>query len=827
MPINRLFVTVPNFKYAGDYFPQIVSALRLYGRTYSPEITNEDPRDPFMQGERAFSLVAHYNNVLLDMVANGLYLRTSTVPESVKLILELINSQLYPAGPARVDMVAELSSTYSTTTRLLEAYRKFATRRNADLPETVYENIVAIDTTKRTNQLGHAYALQFDRWGVTSATVSSIQPDRVTDLTAPFLATDLNHYMTVSGSVLGNNEEDLRIIELLDEGPVGQYSTVRLENASFISEDNLSWIIKKISSDIATNWATGVATDPLPGGMISSDMIYIGHPDVMFDRVDMTLSAPVTPGYEASWEFYDPTDSTVSPDEIVLGTGNMDVYLDTLLGTDNRQMALVEVEYIPTGAKYKGFTTYSGGRNYITVESHMGQSPTPSTEAGDYLVGCKWRPLPDIDDETLDASSTWAETGKFEFTLPQSQLNSWYKKRLYDHAAGEEKSAFFIRMRLVSSLGSSAPIPSTVEIHRGKEYIITTVIQGKTVEDSPIGSSDGSASQEFALTQKPYVLASARVFVDEGGGEIEYAVKSTLVRSGFTDRDCVVEPQTDGTAVLTFGDGTNGKIPPLGSNNIRVMYRIGADTNGNIGANTLTENRDGIGVFKRVWNPRQGRYWIEADWASPAALERAKVRGPKKLRTMSRAVSASDCEVLAATFKTRNGIRPVARAVAYEEAFGPKTIELVIAGVNGASLTSDERAELEEYFNGGTTYGYPGVVMANHRVYVSNYQPKLIPFSIRAEAYAVITEEMVKQLMSSVVNPTALDIDGRSYIWRFGQTVPLSRLGAEVFRLSPGNIFDVDFISPSLDIGLSSRELPLFDFANSTVVIASPSFIES
>jgi len=825
MATDRLFIQVPNFQYDGDFFPQLVARIRQYGRIYAPEITNEDPRDPFMQAERAFALMGHYNNVLMDLVANGLYLRTSTLPESVDLILETINSQLYPAGPGRVDMVAELTSKYSTTTRLLESYRKFATRRNVDLPEIVFENARALDTTMRTDQLGRAYALQYDRTG-NKANLSSVSPDYITDTTtAPFRITDLNHYISISDSTLGNNIEDHRIIEVLDETAPGSgfYQTVRVQNASFITESLVTWKIKKITDDLAPDWSSGTPHNPFPGTMQNGDMIYIGHPDVMFDRVDLTLSASVTPGYIATWEFYDPTDSSIAPDDVTVGTGELTFELTTLLGASNQNETLVTVEHVPTGARFTAFSTYTT-KNEVVVGSYMGQAPTPSDAPGDYLVSAKWRPISVLTDGTLSSLSTWATNGMLEFTLPQTQLDSWYKKALYDHTDGENKTCFFLRMRLVQAAGASSPIPSQVDIQNGSQYIISTLVQGKTVEDTPF-SSDGQSKQTFTLSQTPYILASGRVFVDEGGGEIEWTVRSSLVRSGSADRHCRIKPLTDGTAELSFGDGTNGRIPPIGTNNIRVVYRIGADIDGNIGANTLTENRDGVGVFKRIWNPRQGRYWIEADWASTAALERAKVRGVRQLRTMNRAVSASDCEIMAISFMTVNGVRPVARARAYEEAFGPKTIEIVVAGVNGASLTSNEREEIAEYFNGGTTYGYGGIIMANHEVTISNYRPKLVPLEVRVEAFPVITEDMVLQLLSSFISPTALETDGRSYVWRFGQSVPLSRIASEIFALAPGNIFDVDFTSPTEDIGLSSRELPVFDFTNSQVVITPPSFI--
>jgi hypothetical protein len=377
----------------------------------------------------------------------------------------------------------------------------------------------------------------------------------------------------------------------------------------------------------------------------------------------------------------------------------------------------------------------------------------------------------------------------------------------------------------VDAAGGAFSTVNGLRIDQGEEYVMVYLVQGQTVEDSPLGSSDGTADQEFTFTRKSYVISSARIFVDEGGTEYEWSVMTSLLRSKTTDRHCMILPQTDGSAIIRFGDGVNGRIPPIGSNNIRAMYRIGADRNGNIGAGTLTVNRDGVGVFKIVTNPRQGKYWIAADWATPAALEQAKERGPAILRTMHRAVHPTDMESLAKAFINRQGIRPVVRVKAYEEAFGPKTVELVVCGGGGAALTDDERSEIAEYFNGGSVWGYNGIVVANTQVVISNYSPRLIGPRITVEAYSFITEELIKQLLSSILNPTARESNGKTFIWRFGQKVALSRIASEVFELSPGNIFDVDVTSPSVDVVMSLRELPMIDFVNTQVVIVPPSFL--
>jgi hypothetical protein len=166
----------------------------------------------------------------------------------------------------------------------------------------------------------------------------------------------------------------------------------------------------------------------------------------------------------------------------------------------------------------------------------------------------------------------------------------------------------------------------------------------------------------------------------------------------------------------------------------------------------------------------------------------------------------------------------VRRSKGYEEAFGPKTIELVVTGSQGATLSADERAELEEYFNGGEVYGYPGVLMANYELSVTNYQPRLIGLDIRVEAYSAITESLVLQALQSLLNPTALASNRIDFIWRYGQSVPLSRIQAEIFQISPTQIFDVDVTSPTSDIQLTSTELPVLDVVNTNIVIVPPSF---
>jgi hypothetical protein len=80
-------------------------------------------------------------------------------------------------------------------------------------------------------------------------------------------------------------------------------------------------------------------------------------------------------------------------------------------------------------------------------------------------------------------------------------------------------------------------------------------------------------------------------------------------------------------------------------------------------------------------------------------------------------------------------------------------------------------------------------------------------------------------MLTTFLSPTAIERNGSGYVWRFGQTVALSRIASEVFNLSLGDVFDVDITSPTLDITMSSRELPLFDAAGSNITIIAPTFV--
>jgi hypothetical protein len=814
-------ISIPDIEYAGLYYPEIYANLRRVNRINAPEITNEDTRELFIQLEKAFALMAHYNNSLLDVVANDVFLPTAKLPESIKLLLALINYKLLPASAAQADILAELVTTYNSAKTILPAKRRVATKRSPEIPEITFENLTDVSAAKRTDQINHALLMEQNGTGV--CYTYSVQPD-IIYYTSGVTFTTLNQYIRIIDSDLGNNTEDLRIIELLDETSPGSgvYNQVRVEGGGFISESGLAFVLSDaITEDgggnlLSDQLAAGTCATAMAGNI--NDKYYFGMADIIFDRYDITLSTPAL-NLEGRIEFYDPDENYVNPDSVtVVGGTQLKMEITSLIGSTKATNSVVKVLYLPTGAETNVYSTLDGSTNVITTPTLLGQT-SPSTTVTDYYVFCDWRPI-EILHDTTDSTFIWEQTGYMDYTLPQSQNDNWQKYSLYDATNNEEIEGYYLRYRIIEKGAATPPIASTITFANANKYVVYTGTQGKSVEDSPLGSSDGSANQEFTLTQTPYIFNSLDLYVDEGGGDIFWTPVSSLLSSKSYDRHYVLDMQSDGTAIVKFGDGTNGKIPPSGVSNISATYRIGCDQDGNVGVETITNNIDGNGVFKSVTNPRSGQFWIEADWNSQEALEKVKELAPARVTTMYRAVSASDCEILAKSFRTLENVRPVARAKAYEEALGPKTIELVVVGPGGSALSTDNKDELEEYFNGGDIYN--GVLVVNHELSATNYIPRSIGIQCTVTAFPVITTAKVYETLSALINPTALEIDRVTWTWRFGEEVPLSRIVAEIFNISPGNVFKVDITSPTTDILLAPRELPIFDLTSSNVIIEEP-----
>lgn len=709
-------ITVPDFEFSGIYYPELIEDLIQYMRTACPEITDEDPAEPFIQLLRANALIGHLNNVLLDLTAKERFLATLSLRESLRSHLALIDYQLKQATPAQADIIVQLSQTFAAAmTPLYAAGATVATPESSSSKSIQYQTLADFNLTNRSDRLTACYAFDSGAQAYTDHTAAA-------------------------------------------------------QNAS----------------GFTPGWG---------GASAVNDLLYIGHTDVMWDAIRLVVATPQA-GFTGVWEYFDGSTRSGGPDLVTNNGANITFNINSFLGTANRTGAIVRVKCSATGAFEDCTSTWNGSTNQITTTGILGQSVV-STSVAAYVVTADWQELEGVADATANFSASG--TGDVTFTLPQTVLRKWQLTTV------NGLSAFWIRFRVVVA-GSAAPTLTSATMATGHEYVTLSVTQGATQADNPLGSSNGQASQSFQLQQFPVIDDSnLAIYVTEGGVETVWTRVTDFLSSGATDTNYTVDFDDNGIGSITFGDGINGKIPNAGNNNIRATYRTMDDQDGGVGQNTITVNKSGLPYANSVYNPRAANGYAAREGSTDADIARLKVAGPATLRTKNRALTSDDVVSLTTTFVAADGSKPFARALAIEESFGPKTVEVVVVGQGGVGATAAQLQALQDYFNGNASSGIKGVLVQNNQATPTNYVPHVI--NIVATVYGG-DATFIKNALSALLSPTSVQADGVTYTWNFGGSVPLAQLIATVMGTSPAPR-NVVFATPAADVALATRELPV------------------
>lgn len=231
--------------------------------------------------------------------------------------------------------------------------------------------------------------------------------------------------------------------------------------------------------------------------------------------------------------------------------------------------------------------------------------------------------------------------------------------------------------------------------------------QGTTRSEN-LASSTGLASQTRELAYSPVVASSVIVTVNEGTGAVTWTRVDSFYNSDSNDRHYTLDIQATDKALITFGDGINGKIPNVGSI-IAASYVQGGGVAGNVGRNTISKVSDSITdaggstVTVSVTNPNSA-----SGGADKEDLDVARVRAPALYASVYRAVSPSDYSALALGFsdETYGSISNVEVV----ESIVDNSVSLYVwaADDNGfaAATSSGLKSALLNYLNDRAGVGY-------------------------------------------------------------------------------------------------------------------------
>lgn len=857
-------IVIPEFDFSGFYYGRILESLIVYKRQNVPEHTDESAYDPLMQLLRATALVGHLNNVLIDLVANESTLPTANLTESVRNMLRLIDYELASATPAVTDVVYELSKVFTAAFEVVNEGALAATELTETAASVYFEMLAAL-TIDPTDEFSHVFGLE-----------DSVFTDHTTEANSPTTpADDFFPWSTpAAGDMIyfGHKQimwDQLNLwftVPVQGEKAEGSITCVPkaglLNGETFVIDDGINPAVT-FYFDVTGAWVPGGGYDDtnievdVSGDTTDSDVAItvaaaiMGAPTLNIYAVPLSgaldhivrvqntvggshgnvaMSETVNDGTFAVsglsggnddtlagvWEYYDGDWTKVAPTSVdkTHAIGQLLVELNTLLGTSERTGATVRVQLNETTA-YEELTSLWGDpsgawaedRNYVLTTGLLGQT-TPSEIADDYSVGSDWSEFTNLDDGTAELTADGAMT----FDLPQTVTENWIETEVDGY------EAYWIRFRIIEVGSITIPVFRYGRLDMDKQYVLVVGTQGRTQAEE-LGTSDGSANQRYETSQDNYIDDSLAPTV----GVEEWIVVDNFLSSLPTDKHCIVELGEDDRATLVFGDGVTGKIPP-NAEDIAAEYRFGANLDGNVGADTVVVNKSGLTYVNSVWNPRAAAGWAEAQGASEESLERAKILGPASLRTRPVAVGPGDVEQQTLDFTAADGSKPYSRARAFEEGFGPKTIEVVVVVKGGGQATTAQLEELDEWFN-GDPWAHPPVekhLVANQEVTAVNYTQKTI--DITATVYGNVTAAAIRTRLSQIFQPEALKEDGVTYEWEFGGKVPSSRIAHEIFKtddsITDVDITEVNGVTPpaDMDVTLAARELPALGTATITVV---------
>lgn len=788
-------IRIPDYLFSGFYYPEILEALLAYTRVNSPELTSESDYEQHIQQLRAFSLVGHLNNTRVDVVANELLLDSAQLRLSVKRLFKLIDYRLKSATPALAELVIRLSAVSSIDiVEYIPIYSQFATEPELG-EEIIYENIEVLSLAK-TDEISKAFiGISTPQSGVDGVVVTAF-PTRFTSVGATFTVADVGRSIWVSTSANGN--AGVYIINAFVDA-----NTIEVSGASFIAEVDLSWNVFYFGPDVAPDLNDLVTpVSWLPTDNQPSNALYFCHQDIQWDQIDTVSTS--TGDFDTVIEYYDPTYSIGNPNLVIDLGGQIRFNVDSFISPDelvapftNYSFADLNITYNPTGKSESMFSLFDGTNNYATSRALFGQTVV-DTNALNYTISANWHTVPEFEVVSPD---------EIRWINPMTIDRRWTKTTINSY------EGYWLRIRIRGL--TPATVPSTwtnMRLDGGNQYFPFQVTQGTTIPNEVLGSSNGNANQRFTTLQGPVFDGSYVNEVDEvgGGSWVPWIEKPNFLNSSATDRH--YETDTDNTndrLIYIYGDGSRGSIPPIGVDNLRSTYRVGGSVDGNVGANKITSNIDSISFVDAISNPMPAIGWTIKEGGDQIDLENTKEAGPASIRNQSKAVSPPDIpRVAVEEYRTEEGAALIARAFAIEEAYGPKTVELVVVGNGGQFLNTDQLQDIEDFYN-GDKYTVPpieGVLLLNSELTAVNYDPKAVDVDVTVIGKG-ITQQQVVNAIIAFLQPLSLNEDG-TYAFKFGGRVATVMIDCAIKDIS-SNITNVHRTVPASDILLGSRQLPI------------------
>jgi hypothetical protein len=201
----------------------------------------------------------------------------------------------------------------------------------------------------------------------------------------------------------------------------------------------------------------------------------------------------------------------------------------------------------------------------------------------------------------------------------------------------------WVRLALPAPRSATDPSPSL----RALTFNAVSATNATTITNELVGRGDGRPGQVYQLANTNVLAGTMSLAVQESADPTQPLVTWTeidsLDRAGPDDR--VFELDAEAGQII-FGDGRNGRIPPLvrapSGAVVALRYRFGGGVAGETGPGTITTLETTRAGLSEVTN-----FIAAAGGRDAETLDGAKLRARKELSTRTRAVTAGDFEWIA------------------------------------------------------------------------------------------------------------------------------------------------------------------------------------
>ena len=186
-----------------------------------------------------------------------------------------------------------------------------------------------------------------------------------------------------------------------------------------------------------------------------------------------------------------------------------------------------------------------------------------------------------------------------------------------------------------------------VTLQAGQLKVSVTAKQGVTVTETIGTTSTRSAPNQSFLSTRPPLIDTIRLTINS----IVWTLVDNIFDLAPGELGFTAKPDESGLAIITFGNGIFGAIPPPAID-IVMTYRVGGGTQTNVVNNSVTEplttllDINGQPVNLHVTNTSAASGGLDEE-----SIEESRVNIPRAVRSMDRFVSREDFQKIPQLFE--------------------------------------------------------------------------------------------------------------------------------------------------------------------------------